>query len=322
MFSQRLDHRDLEWYPGESVWIQNEEASSKEWLECLVASRAPDPLHERAAVYQLVARDTGLPFANGRYFPAYRLYDKPSNKQPVKSKWTPRPENDMGLKTPSVSGQRIREPKRRLDATPATAIVQSPSRDDKSHSDDKPLRDHGSLSGDVLDASVSEDMKHLAAEAKSQLGTSSGSYDTGPAFSYVKDQINRVVAEQPTVIELDLVWDLIAILRRQYASGKPAPGCLSNTIVYNGTPTMCYATTVKQYAEKLWPAVCSPVLELLVNALSSSGYGRYTVGHESAVFHDIFMAITLGGAITKVVIERVPRVTTYPQATMSEVSKW
>ena len=322
MFSQRLDHRDLVRNQGEPVWIQNEEANSKEWLECVVARREPDPLLETAAVYQLAIRDNGRLFADGQYVPAHRLYDKPPNKQPVKSKWTLRPENDLGL-PPSVSGQRTRGPDRRLDAMPATGIVQSPSYDDKSHFDDKALRGHGnSLLEDVIDASVSKDMKHLAGEAKFQPGTSSGSYDTGPAFSYIKDQMTRVVAEKPNVIQLQLNWDVAAILRGQNAPGRPAPGCLSNTIVYNGTPTMCYATTVRQYAKKLWPAVCSPVLGCLERALSSSDYGRSKLGWEVAEFHDIAVGVKLDGATTSVSIERGFRVATYPQAMMSEVRKW
>jgi len=281
--------------PGEVVWVQNEGANSKEWFECIVASKRPEPGSAIATVYQLVMRDDGRPFADGRYLPARRLHDKPSNKQSVKSKWTPRPEDDLEFEGPSVFGKRTRGPKCRLDTTPAIETVQSSSYDDKSHSGDVRLHGHGNF----------------------VIGQFSG---PETALSYDKDQVTRVMAEQPRVLELVLAWDVVAILRGQHASGKIAAGCLSETIVYNGTPTMWYATTVQQYAKKLWPRVCSPALECIEHALSSSGDDFTPSRMHTAKFYGIIITIELNGATTHVKIERDRTVAAYPRSTMSGVS--
>jgi hypothetical protein len=112
------------------------------------------------------------------------------------------------------------------------------------------------------------------------------------------------MAEQPRVLELVLAWDVVAILRGQYALGKIAAGCLSGTIVYNGTPTMCYATTVRQYAEKLWPRVFSPALECIEHALSSRGDDVTPSRVHTTKFYGIIITIELNGATAHVKIER------------------
>lgn len=286
-----------------------------------MASKKQDPLPAGATVYRLVMRDTSRPFADGRYLPSRRLYDFPNRRRAV-FKWISGPEDDVELKTRSGSSQHTGGTERRLDATPATTTVRSASCDNKPHSDDDLLRGRrNSLWEDESEASASRDIKTFAAEAKPHPEASSGFYDTGPAFSYVKDEVTRVMAEQPEGIELDLAWDVIAILHGQHASGKIAPGCLSKTIVYNGTPTMCYATTVRQYAEMLWPAVCSPVLECIEWALSSPGEEFSPSRMNSARFHGTIMTVGLDGATTNVIIQRDLNVATYPHATMSQVSR-
>jgi hypothetical protein len=132
------------------------------------------------------------------------------------------------------------------------------------------------------------------------------------------------MAEQPMVIQLDLAWDVVAILRRQYASSEIAPGCLSKTVVYNGTPTACYATTVGHYAAEIWPNVCSPVLGCFENALSNLDNGRTAssvpIEPADGEFQGIRMRINLRGETTSVKINCVTFVNEYPQDTMSDVS--
>jgi hypothetical protein len=178
----------LERNRGEVVWVQNEEGNSEELLECIVVRKRRNSL-TRATVYQLAMQDDDSMFAGGQYLPSHRLHDRPSNKQPVKSKWSSRPEDDLEPKDPSVSGasgQRTRGPQRRHDATDASMTAQSASYDDQPHSDDKRVRGQGR---DELDVSASKDMNSMEAKAEPHPKTSSVSYDAGPAFVNIKGQV-------------------------------------------------------------------------------------------------------------------------------------
>ena len=318
--SQEPNQRDLERDQGEVVWVENEEGDSEELLECIVVRKRRDSL-ARATVYQLAMRDDGSPFADGRYLPSHRLYDRPSNMQPVKSKWASRPEDDLASKDPSVSGQRTRGPQRRHDAADATVTAQSTSYDEQPRFDDKRMRVHGR---DELDASASKDMNSMEAKSEPHPKTSPVLYDAGYAFVNVRDQVARVMTEQPEVIELDLAWDVVAMLRGQYAFSEIAPGCLSKTVVYSGTPTACYATTVGHYAEEIWPDVGSPVLACFEHALSNLDNGRTAPSARlkgpDGGFQGIRVMINLGGETTSVKINCVRFFNKYPQDTISYVS--
>jgi hypothetical protein len=319
-YSQEPNQRDLERDHGEVVWVENEEGNSEELLECIVVRKRRDSL-ARDTVYQLAMRDDGSLFADGRYLPSHRLFDKASNTQPVKSRWDSRLEDDSIFKEPSVSGQRTRKPQRRHDASDATVTAQSTSYNEQPHFDDKRVRGHGR---DELDASASKDMNSVEARAEPHPKTSLISYDAGNAFVNLRDQVARVMEEQPEVIELDLAWDVVAILRGQYASGEVAPGCLSKTVVYSGTPTMCYATTVGHYAEEIWPDVGSSVLACFEHALSNLDNGRTAPSERfkgpDGQFQGIRVMINLGGETTSVKIKCVRSFNKHPQDTMSSVS--
>jgi hypothetical protein len=76
---------------------------------------------------------------------------------------------------------------------------------------------------------------------------------TRDEISSMQTAILKAVGDNAEALELTLDWDPLALLSGQYHEGS-----LSRLIVYNGSQSTCYATTVEEYVREIWPD-CHPL---------------------------------------------------------------
>jgi hypothetical protein len=90
---------------------------------------------------------------------------------------------------------------------------------------------------------------------------------TGDEYSNMQTTILKAVDNDAIALELMLDWDPLTLLLGQYHEGS-----FSRTIVYSGSQSTCYATTVEEYVHRVWPD-CHPfALRCIDQAMMSSDH--------------------------------------------------
>ena len=119
---------------------------------------------------------------------------------------------------------------------------------------------------------------------------------TGKIFSSVRSGIARTIESHSEHIEFSLDWDIAKMLDQQYYGESRSQICLSDMIVYNGTSSLCYASTTSEYVRQIWPALGVAVVRCFDHALVSAD-GTSTLALQDARLH-----VKLEGATTTVSI--------------------
>lgn len=117
---------------------------------------------------------------------------------------------------------------------------------------------------------------------------------TGKIFSSVRSGITRAIESNSEHVEFSLGWDIVGMLNQQYEGESRSQIRLSDMIVYNGTPSMCYASTTLEYVKRIWPALGTAVIDCFDRALVG------TDGTSTLDLQDSRLHIKLDGATTKV----------------------
>lgn len=117
---------------------------------------------------------------------------------------------------------------------------------------------------------------------------------TGKMFSTVRSGIARSIESHSEHFEFSLDWDIIETLNQQYDEESRSQIRLSDMIVYNGTPSLCYASTTSEYVRQIWPALGVAVVGCFDHALVSAD-GTSTLALQDARLH-----VKLEGATTTV----------------------
>jgi hypothetical protein len=120
---------------------------------------------------------------------------------------------------------------------------------------------------------------------------------TGRIFSSVRSGIARTIESHSEHVEFSLDWDIVKTLDQQYDGENRSQIRLSNMIVYNGTPSLCYASTTSEYVKQIWPALGVAVVECFDHALVS------TDGTSTLAFQESRLHVQLDGATTKVSLD-------------------
>jgi hypothetical protein len=116
---------------------------------------------------------------------------------------------------------------------------------------------------------------------------------TGDEYSNMQTTILKAVDNDAIALELTLDWDPIALLLGQYHEGS-----FSKTIVYNGSQSTCYATTVEEYVHRVWPD-CHPfALRCIDQAMSSSDHTA------SVSSQDLVLGVEFHNRETSVILSR------------------
>jgi hypothetical protein len=88
-------------------------------------------------------------------------------------------------------------------------------------------------------------------------------------------------------------------------------------IVYNGTASMCYASTTSEYAEQVWPALGKSIVATFDRAVVSADHVSIIALHKSR------LQISLNGTITDIRLEATTeRSDSQSRIQMLEVSIW
>lgn len=120
---------------------------------------------------------------------------------------------------------------------------------------------------------------------------------TGNVFSSVRSSIARTIASHSGNLKFSLDWDILTTLNEQYDAESCSPIRLSDMIVYNGTPSICYASTTAEYVKQIWPALGTAVVECFDRALVSAD------GTSTLELQDSRLRVELDGATTKVSLD-------------------
>lgn len=120
---------------------------------------------------------------------------------------------------------------------------------------------------------------------------------TGRIFSSVRSGIARTIESRSEHIEFSLDWDILKTLNQQYDGESRSQIRLSDMIVYNGTPSLCYASTTSEYVEQIWPALGVAVVGCFDHALVSAN------GTSALALQDSRLHVKLDGATTKVSLD-------------------
>lgn len=120
---------------------------------------------------------------------------------------------------------------------------------------------------------------------------------TGNSFSGVRSQVAQALESHSERIDLSLHWDILQMLAEQYNGDKRCPTNVSNMIVYNGTASMCYASTTLDYTRQVWPALGERVVGCFDHAIVSPD-------HISAIaLHNSRLQVELKGPTTDIRLE-------------------
>jgi hypothetical protein len=122
-------------------------------------------------------------------------------------------------------------------------------------------------------------------------------FHTGKIFSSVRSGIARTIESHSEHVEFSLDWNIVKMLDQQYAGESRSQIRLSDMIVYNGTPSLCYASTTSEYVRQIWPALGVAVVRCFDHALVSAD-GTSTLALQDSCLH-----VKLDGATTKVVLD-------------------
>ena len=120
---------------------------------------------------------------------------------------------------------------------------------------------------------------------------------TGKIFSSVRSGIARAIELHSEHVEFSLNWDILEILNQQYDGESRSQIRLSDMIVYNGTPSLCYASTTSEYVKQIWPALGAAVVECFDRALLSAD------GTSTLALQDSRLDVKLDGVTTKVCLD-------------------
>lgn len=120
---------------------------------------------------------------------------------------------------------------------------------------------------------------------------------TGKIFSSVRSGIARTIETNSEHVEFSLDWDILTTLNQQYDGESRSHICLSNMIVYNGTPSLCYASTTSEYVKQVWPAFGAAVVDCFDRAFVS------TDSMSTLDLQDSRLHIKLDGATTKIFLD-------------------
>jgi hypothetical protein len=105
--------------------------------------------------------------------------------------------------------------------------------------------------------------------------------NTGNSWASVRGQIARVIESGDQHIVITLHWDVLQTLHEQYDRDETRCSRLSDMIVYNGTASMCYASTASEYAEQVWPALGKRIVESFDRAVISADRVSVIALHKS-----------------------------------------
>jgi hypothetical protein len=141
--------------------------------------------------------------------------------------------------------------------------------------------------------------------------------NTGNTWASVRGQIARVIESSDQQIDLTLHWDVLETLHEQYDRDESRLARLSDMIVYNGTASMCYASTTSEYAEQVWPALGKSIVATFDRAVVSADHVSIIALHKSR------LQISLNGTITDIRLEATTeRSDSQSRIQMLEVSIW
>lgn len=107
---------------------------------------------------------------------------------------------------------------------------------------------------------------------------------TGKIFSGVRSGIVRTIESHSEHVEFSLDWDIRKTLDQQYEGEGRSQIRLSDMIVYNGTPSLCYTSTTSEYVKQIRPALGIAVVGCFDHALVSAD-GTSTLALQDARLH-------------------------------------
>jgi hypothetical protein len=141
--------------------------------------------------------------------------------------------------------------------------------------------------------------------------------NTGNTWASVRGQIARVIESSDQQIDLTLHWDVLETLHGQYDRDVSRLARLSDMIVYNGTASMCYASTTSEYAEQVWPALGKIIVASFDRAVFSADHVSIIALHKSR------LQISLNGTTTDIRLETTAeRSDSQSRIQMLEVRIW
>lgn len=128
-------------------------------------------------------------------------------------------------------------------------------------------------------------------------------HDTlGGTYADVRSCLVNAIADQDAQLRLTLSWQPLEFARGQGLEGTTMTlGWLSDMVVYCGSAGTCYATTVLEYARRVWPEHGEQTIACVQNALNV--WRRQDASERETQFFDhLGLSITMGDSTVTVLL--------------------